>query len=68
MEELETLRLYILANPYGIPIPRKADEEELLALWNLADSGLTPEAEMKRAQALIEQFIRERGVEEKKIL
>ena len=66
MEELESLRLYILANSYGIPIPRKADEEELLVLWNLADSGLSPETEMKRAQDLIERFIRERGVEEKK--
>ncbi len=66
VEELESLRLYILANPYGIPIPHKVDEEELLALWNLADSGLSPETEMKRAQDLIERFIRERGVEEKK--
>lgn len=67
-EELEICRLYILADSYGIPIPRKADEEELLALWNLADSGQPPETEMERAQDLIEQFIRERGVEEKKVL
>lgn len=62
-EELEICRLYILADPYGIPISCKADEEELSVLWKLADSGRPPEAEMEKAQDLIEQFIRERGME-----
>lgn len=66
IEDLEVCRLYVLADSYGIPIFRRADEEDLLALWEIVQGGELPEFEMKRAQELIEKFIMERGAGEKK--